>query len=995
MKDQFQHIFQNGYPGAEVFLSQVLEPIFKDDFVNRIDVDIIDTPEKRQRANNANIVSAHHIADIDRSDSDPVAIYDVTIRKNTKIEQSRVAIKQFIVSQAMTFTHAFILFHYEDEPNRPWRFSYVYKEANNAGTRQVAKRYTYVFGKDYRSRTAVERFNVLANSPKNDEAFAKAFSVETLSNEFFDRYRELYADFVQYITGKRYEKVKGKWEEVVKHDPNSQFASSFDSDDKQVRDYVKKMFGRIVFLYFLQRKGWLADNRQYMHDLFYNSDKQADFLDGVLEPLFFGLLNTRPEHRTHDVMALPGAADIPYLNGGLFQQDEIDERTCVFEAKDFQRLFDFFDQYNFTIDENDPEDAEVGIDPEMLGRIFENLLEDNKDKGAFYTPKEIVEYMCRESIIQYLCNNFDGISHQGIRTFIETLDATTLDDSVRKSLANILINVKICDPAIGSGAFPMGMVNILSKIYTALGLVRDRSKMKRYIMEQNIYGVDIEKGAVDIARLRFWLAMVVDAEEKEPLPNLHFKIMQGNSLVEFYEGFDLTSLIKPAADRFDFYWSEAEAKMLQNRLAAFYGTTDHHDRDRIAREIHDSVIRQLLNLGISEDLLSNLDPSANDKFFLWHTWFAEILNKNGFDIVIGNPPYIRRTALAARDKAIYEDLFDSADGQYDIYLLFVEQGLKLLKNNGCLCYIHPLRFFNADYGTAAREYICNNSNILKIIDVSQIEVFKTAMTYPCILFLEKGVTASDYARFYRPENISVFSSIKEDAFFEFPLSYIYRDSTHRFLIGNDELFRVVENIENRSLPFSTYFEVARGLANNKVSFTGGTLQAYKANNVKRYRIEGETRVVKTAHPEVFSSEMVIMPRTVKFLQATLKPKNIICLDRIYYLTPKKGLSAPNLLRFLGVFNSKIINFWFEFNYWSAKVSGNYFDLNGTQILSIPYPSGTFDWDTFCSYVRNVLSNPDDMSSQNAIDNMLFDYYQVSPDDIKLMQSFMTFNGHEF
>lgn len=995
MKEQLQHIFQNGYPGPNVFIDKVLKPIFSDDVITNIDIDIIDSPEKRRRADNANILSAIHIADIDRIDSDPIAFYDVTLSPGSNIAHSRVAIKQFIASEVMTFTHAFILFHYDNEPERPWRFSYVYKERTTAATRAVAKRYTYVFGKDYRSRTAVERFIALARSPKTDEDFAKAFSVETLSDEFFDRYRDLYADFVQYITGKRYVKESGKWVEKKIHDANPQLASSFEGDDKLVRDYIKKMFGRIVFLYFLQRKGWLAGNRQYMHNLFYSSALQDNFLDGVLEPLFFGVLNTRPEHRSPDVSSLPDSDKIPYLNGGLFQQDEIDERTCVLPADYFKRLFDFFDQYNFTIDENDPEDAEVGIDPEMLGRIFENLLEDNKDKGAFYTPKEIVEYMCRESIIAYLLNGIPDRSHELIRNFVETLDADSLNNEQRKYLAKKLVDVKICDPAIGSGAFPMGIVNILSKIYLALGLVRDRSKMKRHIMEQNIYGVDIEKGAVDIARLRFWLAMVVDAKEPEPLPNLHFKIMQGNSLLETYEGFDLTSLIKPAADKLDFVWSEAEAQMLQNRLDAYYGTTDHHDRDRIAREIHDSVMRQLLNAGISEEKLVGLDPSSTDKFFLWHTWFADVFKNGGFDIVIGNPPYIRRTALPASAKVIYEDIFDSAIGQYDIYLLFIEMAIKILKTKGCLCYIHPLRFFNADYGVGARHFICENSNILKLLDVSQIEVFKTAMTYPCILLLEKDTTHSENAKFIRPENLKSFSSISTEDFQSFPLSYIYDDATNRFLIGDKKLFEVIHRIESQSTPFATFFNVARGLANNKVSFTNGTYEAYKSNNVKRYRIDGDTRLVDTAHPESFADEMIIMPRTVRFLQATLKLKNIICLDRIYYLQPINSVDTPNLMNVLGVFNSRIINFWFEFNYWSAKVSGNYFDLNGMQITSIPFPSGEFDWDKFSKHVQLVLEDPSNLHEQEEIDDMLLQYYNVSDEDLNLIKSFMEFNGHEF
>ena len=745
MKEQLQHIFQNGYPGSDAFIGKVLKPIFSDDVITSIDIDIIDSPEKRRRADNANIFSAIHVADIDRVDSDPIALYDVTLRPGSKIQHSRVAIKQFIASEAMTFTHAFILFHYDNEAQRPWRFSYVYKERTTAATRATAKRYTYVFGKDYRSRTAVERFIALARSPKTDEDFAKAFSVEALSDEFFDRYRELYADFVQYLTGKRYVKESGKWVEKTIHDPNLQLATSFEGSDKLVRDYIKKMFGRIVFLYFLQRKGWLAGNRQYMHDLYYHSELQDNFLDGVLEPLFFGVLNTRPEHRSADVASLPDSGKIPYLNGGLFQQDEIDERTCTIPADYFKRLFDFFDQYNFTIDENDPEDAEVGIDPEMLGRIFENLLEDNKDKGAFYTPKEIVEYMCRESIIAYLLNGIPERSHELIRNFVETLDADTLNDEQRKYLAKKLVDVKICDPAIGSGAFPMGIVNILSKIYLALGFVRDRSKMKRHIMEQNIYGVDIEKGAVDIARLRFWLAMVVDATEPEPLPNLHFKIMQGNSLLESYNGKDLSRLTKVnIGEPGSLGLQNEDAELLISSLAHYYSESDHGERAKIFTDIINNVRRQIFELTQSEEFMKDVnDLSENNKFFLWHTWFADVFANGGFDIIIGNPPYLKE---GRANKTIFEPVKDSPyyQGKMDIWYMFACLGIDMLKPDGNLCFIATNNWVTSSGAKKLRQKINTDAQIIQLCDFKDYMIFKTASIQTMIMQFKKNRTDQSY-----------------------------------------------------------------------------------------------------------------------------------------------------------------------------------------------------------------------------------------------------------
>lgn len=286
----------------------------------------------------------------------------------------------------------------------------------------------------------------------------------------------------------------------------------------------------------------------------------------------------------------------------MFDKDRIDELDIDFPYSYFKDLMDFFSQYNFTIDENDPDDSEVGIDPEMLGHIFENLLEDNKDKGAFYTPKEIVQYMCRQSVIQYLK------THEPSEQYAEAIEQLINDGVVSPILQNknsairftqLLKEVKVCDPAIGSGAFPMGILYVL---YHAIHHLHshaephgnfDSTQTKRDIIQNNIFGVDIEQGAVDIARLRFWLALVVDAEEPQPLPNLDYKITCGNSQICRY------SLDMPIADVFEEYnrvgkenarkekttWSKFTLEDYK-RLVVDY-TEEHTDKVGLRTKIND------------------------------------------------------------------------------------------------------------------------------------------------------------------------------------------------------------------------------------------------------------------------------------------------------------------------------------------------------------------------------------------------------------------------
>ena len=548
----------------------------------------------------------YYLGNIDTTDSYRIGLFQYNITKGS-VANKRVGlrnlVKSFINPTWGEFDAALVVFDSGDH----WRLSFI---CDIKGEATSPKRYTYVFGSDdLLYRTPIERFNFLKKKGVSFENLKTAFSVEALSDEFFDKYREQYADFIQYITGKRFVKVGSKWEEKVFGEPNAALMQAFGHNEKKIRDYVKKMMGRITFLHFLQRKGWMCGDLNYMQNMFENSAYKNDYLDSVLEPLFFGILNTKPAEREAlftdygwDKSLLNEWKDIPYLNGGLFERDAEDEPESRFPAEYFKRLFQFFSEYNFTIDENDPNDAEVGVDPEMLGKIFENLLEDNKDKGAFYTPKEIVRYMCQESLIAYLETN-TSVAKDKIRQFVLSPEEGVADipENKKPKLLAALEEVKICDPAIGSGAFPMGLLNELLHCREVLsGEHYDRAEIKKSIIQNNIYGVDIEKGAVDIARLRFWLSIVVDEETPSPLPNLDYKIMQGNSLIESFMGVDLSKLTyekEYKKDKGEISLFDDEKNRLQKTvshlLSSYYSCSDHDRKVKLQQEISDTINKQL------------------------------------------------------------------------------------------------------------------------------------------------------------------------------------------------------------------------------------------------------------------------------------------------------------------------------------------------------------------------------------------------------------------
>lgn len=665
-----------------------------------------------------------------------------------------------------------------------WRLSLICDLKEDATS---TKRFTYVFGDEKAFyKTPILRFESLRTKANEFLEIKKAFSVEALSDDFFDEYRKQYAEFVKFLTGKEYVKKGNKWVEQETGEPDAQYFTSFKEDDKLVRDYIKKMMGRIVFLYFLQSKGWLAGNLHYMHDLFYDASDEVkeDFLDKVLEPMFFGLLNTKPEDRSSaplvngvGVKYIPNADEIPYLNGGLFQQEKIDEVESVFPAGMFQSLFDFFDSYNFTIDENDPNDAEVGVDPEMLGKIFENLLEDNKDKGAFYTPKEIVRYMCQESLTAYLQTGIDDAEvKEHIANFVKTNDVEELggaSSELAMSIDQKLIDVKICDPAIGSGAFPMGLLRELYACRKSIEIFEEdnAADIKRHIIQNNIYGVDIEKGAVDIARLRFWLALIIDEKEPMPLPNLDFKIMQGNSLLESYKGVDLdvtSKKLKTGKDTkktrgvLSLGFEETDVqKIIQDLVKSYFSITDHTLRAQRRQQI-DKYVKDYIKVCAEgnhevQDAVDELEI-PNDQFFLWHTYFADVFEKGGFDIVIGNPPY----GVSIKDdyrKAVVTSWGNVPD--YEIYYYFIVLAAPLLKEKGIMSYIIPNTFLFNTFAKHFREMLVEKWNVLEILDCTKFPIFESAVVRNAINLFQKDSEGSKQVGYRNTANVTSFSDLLE------------------------------------------------------------------------------------------------------------------------------------------------------------------------------------------------------------------------------------------
>ena len=503
-----------------------------------------------------------------------------------------------------------------------------------------------------------------------------------------------------------------------------------------------------------------------LHLFEYSSNKQKEnFLHEVLEPLFAGGLDTDRTAEddlfdTHVALPEGSKVKVPYLNGGLFERDALDEIATKFPSEYFEKLLEFLHQYNFTIDENDPDDAQVGVDPEMLGRIFENLLEDNKDKGAYYTPKEIVRYMCRQSLVAYLVTDIEDESKkQQVADFVRNYDVELLGGN-QSDFAQFnddrLKEDKICDPASGSGAYPMGLLNELFVCRGAIENFSNAADIKRHIIQKNIYGVDYERGAVDIARLRFWLTLVVDEETPHTLPNLDFKIMQGNSLFEWYEGVDLRGIVGEVGDTITFREKTNNPTFIKKWLDQYFETNNHEERIRLRGKISGAVEGLIeSNNPALRDKLFDLDIAANNCFFLWHTWFNDVFKRaegnGGFDIVIGNPPYgaklddvqkkvlisLYQTAQTLKDK-INKSL-TVQKGSMDTYTMFIELAYNIMRINGCMTMIVPISLTSSDSLSGVHNILKSKCDDIYISSyaVRPQPVFKNAMVNTSILAFRK------------------------------------------------------------------------------------------------------------------------------------------------------------------------------------------------------------------------------------------------------------------
>lgn len=724
-------------------------------------------------------------------DKEQLDVLIVNLTVASKLERTRTAIRNFVADHLKTRDNKdAALVAFVSPTEKQWRFSYVKmeyaaieKEDGKIGVQTKltpARRSSYIVGEGESCHTAQSRFLGLLQDTDNHptlEQIEDAFSVEAVTKEFFEQYKELFLD------------LKDDLDALAKKDKT--IGAEFAKSKVSTTDFAKKLLGQIVFLYFLQKKGWLGvpkggdwgDGphnflRQLLDGAF---GKYDNLFNDILEPLFYDTLAT---DRGHDAWCKTFQCRIPFLNGGLFEPlagydwrktDIVIPNSLFSNNKSTSAgdkgtgILDVFDRYNFTVNEAEPLEKEVAIDPEMLGKVFENLLEvkERKSKGSFYTPREIVHYMCQESLINYLDTAINAftkpiglikrkqaafgdekseqtllgapvrkelVPRNDIETFIHSGDQASYFEAARmegtksytrtlpktiethaRLLDDNLANIAVCDPAIGSGAFPVGMMQEIVRARSSLTpyfndvLDRTAYHFKRHAIQNCLYGVDIDPGAVEIAKLRLWLSLVVDEDDVKqikPLPNLDYKIVVGNSLLGVEQNLFNADLFR----------------RLEELKPLYFDSTDRKQKENFKHEI-DDLIHKLTN---------------GKEAFDFEIYFSEVMDKKrsgGFDVVIGNPPYVRQEEITSL-KPLLQSFYESYDGRADLFVYFYERAVNVVKDGGVVAYITSNKWLRGKYGLPLRRLLSQRCAPKILLDFGELPIFAAA-TFPMIFIGQK------------------------------------------------------------------------------------------------------------------------------------------------------------------------------------------------------------------------------------------------------------------
>jgi hypothetical protein len=1001
----------------------------------------------------------------------------VEVKSVAKLERARTALRNFVIKHLSKFEkdYALVAFYSREDEGADWRFSFIKleyrseldEEKGKVKTKKEftpAKRYSFLVGKYEKAHTAKNQLLPLLQNISNNptiEELEAAFSIEKVTDEFFNQYKDLYIKLFEHFNNDN--KVKTELEKAGID--NARF--------------TKKLLGQIVFLYFLQKKGWLGvpknerwgtGKKRFVQELYDQSQNEGvNFFKDKLQYLFYEALAKERDNENSFYKRFD--CRIPFLNGGLFEADyhwetaNITIPETLFRNEEKNKsgdigtgALDVFDRYNFTIKEDEPLDKEVAVDPEMLGKVFENMLDitERKSKGAFYTPREIVHYMCQESLIHYLDNSLNNgsssfqelgsdqikmfggssdnkgnlkieleyndnirVPKKDIETYIReghfalendervaTKGETKtykyqLPESIRLNADFIdqkLSDIRICDPAIGSGAFPVGLLHelvnamlvlkphfsdeYLSKKLKSFSIPFKESysesryiyRLKRHIIQESIYGVDIDASAIDIARLRLWLSLVVDEDDLDPietLPNLDYKIVCGNSLI----GMPETAMRDLNV--------EGELEILKDK---FYNVTNETEKKALRLEINTKI----------KELLGSAEQFAGYKIdFDFKLFFSEVWReKGGFDVVIGNPPYTLEASK--EDKKIFKDLYKLLHFKINLFACFIEKGVSLSKSNGTLTFIIPNLLFANDSLKNFRKFFLENCKINHLINLGD-GVFDKAVV-PTMIFSvnPNNKVINDYSYKLYPK-VNSISDLKS-TFFLAKKSETLSNFNHVFETAEPKIRKVIEKLTRNSEILENYLEVNQGIitGNDNELLSESAINTFfkptiRGKDIDKYFIR---------YPELYvcyEPSKLACPRTIdlfevdeKLLMRRTGDSPVLTYDNqrtynLHTLYSCRNISKFNIKTLLALCNSSILKFVYQ-QKLGTELGRTFAEIKIVYLRQLPIKNQINDELSIVILVNYLLAlnTKDNLIEKNffdsVIDTIVFQLY--FPEEIK-------------
>ncbi len=966
------------------------------------------------------------------------------------------------------FKDGAIFIFYDD--NDCFRFSFIRKNYGNKDQKFTNwKRYTYFIDPKATNKTFKDRIEKCNFSSLED--IQDAFSVEKLNKKF---YEEIATTFYSLIGGK----VSINKKEVSFNSCLQLPSTPVEDKENRVKyqEFAVRLIGRTIFCWFLKNKKsengvplipeeWLSSNMVAS----VNND-QHNYYHSILEKLFFLILNKKHEDRKPYI--LPNNHQfVPFLNGGLFEAQDDDffpkdskgfnnENFALNIPNDwFLKFFETLEQYNFTIDENSINDFEVSIDPEMLGTIFENLLAEidpdteksaRKSTGSFYTPREIVDYMVEQSLLQYIKTKTNIEDEEQLEVLLKDDAENPFNEKETIAILEALSDVKILDPACGSGAFPMGVlhkiIGLLKKLdknavwWKAKQLEKIDNAIMRKIMEEklststsdyarklgviqhSIYGVDIQPIAAEISKLRSFLSLIIDeniddtAENRGiiPLPNLEFKFVTANTLI------GLAEENKNGQTKADFGENKEILDELQ-KIRTEYLQANPSEKDEIKKrfkKVQDKINRtgNTNNLSNRESQLYHWKPFSNET----SKWFDPewMFGVEKFDVVIGNPPYGAK--LTSEDKKLFYNTYKHQDYQLDTYLLFTEKSFQFLKQNGLNAFIIPNTWLINLKLEKFRKYIVEENTVLNIVHYHK-NVFENAVVDTQVVIFKNQkskdnlVEINEYVEIYNP----IISTINQEKWKKLngePINIFITENTQQIIdkmkiisIPLDNICDVVNGMKpyeiGKGTPEQTKNMVVERVYDAEYKVDASYSELLRGRDINKYvTLWDGKRWIKYGDnlgaPRYSANfdlpEKIVIRQTSDRLIATLDTQKFVCMNNLHIINPKD--TNYSLKYILAIINSRLMDFYYEtLNPEKGEALAEVKKLNVEKLLIKEIEIS--NQQPFISLVDQILSNKkeniDTTDLETQIDTMVYKLYELTYAEVLVVEQDFGLSKQEY